>query len=205
MNDRLESYLSGAMTPEQSREFERQLQSESPALLRAVRALRATPEAAPDAEPGPWFTDSVLAKWDARRIPLHRRVRDLLLTPRRIQVRPLTGLVAAAVLGLAVTALLRTPAAPRAIIAQAAPVQVVLKLHAPGAASVHAVGDFNAWSREATPLVPAAGGEWIARVSLKPGLYQYTFLVDGETFVVDPQAIEKVDDGFGNVNAVLKL
>lgn len=204
MNDRLEAYLSGSLTPEQSRDFERQLQAESPALLRAVRALRATPAAPPDAEPGPWFTDSVLAKWDARKVPLGRRVRDLLLTPRRIQVRPLTALVAAAVSGLAVTALLRTPAAPPAIIRPAA-VQVVLKLHAPEAASVHAVGDFNAWSREATPLVPAAGGEWVARVELEPGLYQYTFLVDGKTFVVDPQAVEKVDDGFGNVNAVLKL
>ncbi len=77
-------------------------------------------------------------------------------------------------------------------------------LVAPGASSVHLTGDFVAWSRDGIELEDTRGtGVWTADVSLEPGVYQYTFVIDGSRWVADPTAPSYVDDGFGQVNSVL--
>jgi hypothetical protein len=40
-------------------------------------------------------------------------------------------------------------------------------------------------------------------VALPPGVYQYTFIVDGARWQPDPLAVSQVSDGFGQVNSVL--
>jgi hypothetical protein len=75
-----------------------------------------------------------------------------------------------------------------------------------GATSVSLVGDFNDWSRTATPMRPAAGdGVWAATVPLEAGRYRYAFLIDGTRWLTDPSAPRSLDDDFGPANSVVTV
>lgn len=82
---------------------------------------------------------------------------------------------------------------------------VVLRYEAPGARDVRLVGDFNAWGRssDAVRVDPGEAGQWVFRVELAPGRYQYAFLVDGKSWLPDPGAPGIIPDGFGGANSVL--
>lgn len=57
----------------------------------------------------------------------------------------------------------------------------------PSATSVHLAGDFNEWNTTATPLSdPDGDGTWTTVIQLDPGRYEYKFVVDGGTWVADP-------------------
>jgi hypothetical protein len=56
--------------------------------------------------------------------------------------------------------------------------EVVFRLEAPEASSVHLVGDFNGWNPTMDLMLEADGGFEI-RLYLIPGTYRYRFLVDG--------------------------
>lgn len=75
----------------------------------------------------------------------------------------------------------------------------------PGATTVQAAGDFNGWDPASTPLEQVSTGAWAVTLPLEPGRYQYKFVVDGRTWIVDPFAAEHNDDGFGSRNAVLEV
>ena len=75
---------------------------------------------------------------------------------------------------------------------------------APQAMSVAVVGDFNGWDPQRTRMIRSDhGGRWIARLKLPPGVHQYSFVIDGSTWVSDPGAKTTLDDGFGGRNSVL--
>jgi anti-sigma factor RsiW len=75
---------------------------------------------------------------------------------------------------------------------------------APQAASVTIVGDFNGWDPHRTQLVRASReGLWRARLKLAPGVYQYSFVLDGSDWVSDPLAKTMLADGFGGKNSVI--
>lgn len=75
---------------------------------------------------------------------------------------------------------------------------------APQAASVTIVGDFNGWDPRRTQLVRASHeGLWRARLKLAPGVYQYSFVLDGTDWVGDPLAKTVLADGFGGKNSVI--
>ncbi len=75
---------------------------------------------------------------------------------------------------------------------------------APQAATVSLVGDFNGWNPLRTQMVRVSHeGLWRARLRLTPGVYQYSFVVDGTRWVVDPRATTTLADGFGGVNSVI--
>lgn len=82
---------------------------------------------------------------------------------------------------------------------------VRLILLQPEAASVSVAGDFNGWNPAQTPLERSDGGMWTATISLKPGRYEYMFVIDGEEWIADPLATEETTDGFGAHNAVLDV
>jgi len=82
---------------------------------------------------------------------------------------------------------------------------VRLVLLQPGAQSVSVAGDFNGWNPSQTPLERSDGGMWTATIPLKPGRYQYMFVIDGKQWIVDPLAAEETTDGFGAQNAVLDV
>lgn len=52
--------------------------------------------------------------------------------------------------------------------------------HASDARAVFLAGTFNDWDPQATPMVKGTGGNWSVAVELKPGHYEYKFVVDGE-------------------------
>jgi 1,4-alpha-glucan branching enzyme len=61
-------------------------------------------------------------------------------------------------------------------------------LWAPWKRSVHLIGDFNNWDREADPLAVDQSGLWWIEKHLDPGTYAYQFVIDGETVIGDPYA-----------------
>lgn len=139
---------------------------------------------------------------------------------RTVPLTPLTMLATAA--GLAVAAAFGAFAAQRATppttTIVTAPAPVVATPPAPDtvnivrfvfvdstARNVALVGDFNAWSREATPLVrDPASGVWTASVTLPPGRHEYAFIVNGERWVADPFATRVLDD-FGTESSVVTV
>ncbi len=54
--------------------------------------------------------------------------------------------------------------------------------------TVHVVGDFNNWSKTAHPMQDSDGDDsWETMISLKPGKYEYRFLIDGTKWIKDPK------------------
>jgi 1,4-alpha-glucan branching enzyme len=74
----------------------------------------------------------------------------------------------------------------------------------PGAKSVSVAGTFNNWQPEAKTLHPSIAGKWLKETALKPGVYEYCFIVDGH-WLPDPQAKETVANPFGGRNSILKV
>ena len=52
--------------------------------------------------------------------------------------------------------------------------------------SVSLVGDFNGWSKGEDTLAGDGQGHWTVVKFLRPGIYQYKFVVDGSTYATDP-------------------
>jgi hypothetical protein len=142
-----------------------------------------------------------------------------LMRPRRLELRfsPLGGLIFAGAAAALVFALTLGRPGPRGeqpgpVVAHTPPAAaqrevVVMRfvLAAKGARQVKVAGDFNAWNPAETVLVDADGqGTFVAEVPLKRGAYEYMFLVDGK-WMTDPSAAETRPDGFGRVNAILRL
>jgi hypothetical protein len=82
---------------------------------------------------------------------------------------------------------------------------VRLVLVQPDARSVSVAGDFNGWNPAETKLERADGGVWTVTIPLKPGRYEYMFVVNGKQWIADPLAAEDAGDGFGSQNAVLDV
>lgn len=81
------------------------------------------------------------------------------------------------------------------------PVQFMLV--APSATRVALVGEFNDWDATATPMVRAAGGAWHVALPLSSGRHVYAFVVDGSSWVADPQAPLAPERWYGARNSVL--
>lgn len=71
--------------------------------------------------------------------------------------------------------------------------------YAPDANKVCLAGDFNNWSTNSCLLAKTNSGEWQASLSLKPGVYDYKFFVDGE-WREDPKSSQRVPNTFGTQN-----
>jgi beta-lactamase regulating signal transducer with metallopeptidase domain len=74
----------------------------------------------------------------------------------------------------------------------------------PGARIVAVAGTFNGWN-QSQYLFERVGNEWICRVSLPPGKYQYKFIVDGN-WLVDPRnpIVVHDDRGFENSQLIVR-
>jgi len=69
---------------------------------------------------------------------------------------------------------------------------------------VYLAGTFNNWSPTAWAM-KLVDGVWTYEAELKPGTYQYKFVIDGKTWKEDPEAPAYVDDGFGGKNGIFTL
>ena len=71
-----------------------------------------------------------------------------------------------------------------------------------GAKQVSVAGSFNDWRPEVAPLVPKGNDRWVGDLTIKPGRYEYLFVVDGQ-WIPDPNAKESVQNPFGGRNSIL--
>lgn len=118
----------------------------------------------------------------------------------------LAGVMALAVVALLVAAVVSRPVSEAP--GTTAPGYVVheFELVAPQADKVCLVGDFNDWKLCEAPLQKnEETGAWTVRIAVPRGRHEYMFVVDDRSWVTDPEAPVRVEDGFGNVNAVVFL
>lgn len=218
MNERLRRYLDGELPLEALSPDERAEAEAWEGLLVEVRER--LPSGAP---PGlePRVLDSLAAepRHGARPASGWAAFRDWLVRPRPVPISPLGAATVAAALLVLILRPWEGPApeagpagpseaAPAVAGGEAEPtatrIYVEFVLRAPDASSVSVAGDFNEWTP--TLLEDVDGdGVWSGRIRLQPGVHEYMFVLDGSTWVTDPNAERYADDGFGNRNAVLAV
>jgi 1,4-alpha-glucan branching enzyme len=76
------------------------------------------------------------------------------------------------------------------------------ELVAPAAREVFLAGSFNNWDPTATPMIPLGHGRWGKELTLKPGSYEYRFVVDGQ-WMSDPAAKQSVPNPYGESNSIM--
>ena len=75
-------------------------------------------------------------------------------------------------------------------------------LFAPNASEVYLTGDFNDWSPTEFKARRFKDGTWKKKVMLKPGQYEYLFLVDSQ-WCTDPENPNRTTNPFGSENSVV--
>lgn len=75
---------------------------------------------------------------------------------------------------------------------------------AQNAKKVFVSGDFNEWKHNSTPMKKLKNGEFKVEVNLQKNKeYQFRYLVDGKTWVNEPEADKYVPNGYGEENSVV--
>jgi 1,4-alpha-glucan branching enzyme len=74
----------------------------------------------------------------------------------------------------------------------------------PGARCVLIGGSFNNWNPERDKMLRLEDGRWIMDLPLKPGVYEYRFVVDGK-WMPDPRAVRNVTNPYGEPNSILEV
>jgi len=77
-------------------------------------------------------------------------------------------------------------------------------LNAPQAQSVYIAGDFNNWYVDESCRMRQENGQWAADLNLKPGVYQYRFIIDGR-WQEDPGNPRTMENAFGDANSVVEV
>ncbi|MEK6803062.1 MAG: isoamylase early set domain-containing protein [Nitrospirota bacterium] len=224
MDDRdilIQRFLDQDLTPEERVQFLQQVDAD-PGLRREWLNLELVVVEAgrlPRIAPSRQFTARVLTALDPESKSILDRFVGWVTAPRTLQWNLGGAMAAAFVVILAVSGLLRlvperivevpisSPSAQMVSLEQApAPTTYVrLVLVQPGAQSVSVAGDFNGWNPNRTSMERSDGGVWTTTIRLKPGRYQYMFVIDGKQWLADPLATEDAGDGFGSQNAVLDV
>ncbi len=209
MNDRIHEYLDGerdraSLTPEEAAMADRldEVARDAASPLRSMESVDLTHRvmAQVNALPAPRRKASPLA-----------RAASWLTRPREISFawRPVYGMAAAAfALVLALGVLVGSPGAGEEIAtateAEDPPVVYVqFTLREADASRIALAGSFSDWEPR-YELAPTASGVWSVMVPLEPGVHDYAFVLDGERWVVDPDA-PQVDDDFGGANNRLPI
>jgi hypothetical protein len=170
--------------------------------------------------PRPAVPDRFVASVMERTAPapsMWRTLADIFLVPRDLQwnLASAVACLALVVVGSVIAArLIVFPVAPAPSanngtasgpVADPSTVLVRLVILQPDAKMVQVAGDFNGWNPARTSLEQISSGAWAVTIPLKPGRYEYMFVVDGQQWIADPFAAEQNDDGFGSRNAVLDV
>jgi 1,4-alpha-glucan branching enzyme len=78
------------------------------------------------------------------------------------------------------------------------------KLVAPFAKSVMLAGTFNNWSDTSLKMNKDDKGVWRAKLKLKPGSYEYKFVIDGN-WMTDPENMFTSVSSSGIVNSIVEV
>ena len=79
---------------------------------------------------------------------------------------------------------------------------MVFTIKASGARKVQFAGDFNGWNPELTPLRRVREDAYQIRLPLRPGRYQYRYVIDG-CWQQDPANDRSERNPFGDLNSVI--
>src|SRR5690242_399930 len=60
--------------------------------------------------------------------------------------------------------------------------------------SVHVGGDFNGWSKDATPMKQVKPNVWSTTLDLTEGIHHYKFVIDGERWIGDPNGEKELEE-----------
>ncbi|MBA4378532.1 MAG: hypothetical protein C0395_07780 [Gemmatimonas sp.] len=105
---------------------------------------------------------------------------------------------------LLLLATLLSAAPPAAAAVKSVPVGVKFTHQAPGAGKVNLAGSFNGWDAQRHPLTDEGGGVWSIVMALKPGKYEYKFVVDGAWFA-DAENPDSTPDSYGGTNSAIQV
>ncbi len=73
-----------------------------------------------------------------------------------------------------------------------------------GAKQAFLVGSFNEWDQSATEMKALKAGGFSASMDLETGKeYQFRYLLDGETWINEPESDAKQTNEFGEMNDIL--
>jgi hypothetical protein len=73
-----------------------------------------------------------------------------------------------------------------------------------GLQSINVVGEFNDWDSDSTAMTEVSPGVWTVSLRLRPGVYEYQFMLNGKQRVADPTAPQTSND-FGSPNSVVTV
>jgi|SRR5688572_6569590 hypothetical protein len=73
-----------------------------------------------------------------------------------------------------------------------------------GLQSISLEGDFNDWNADSTSLTEVSPGVWTVSLRLRPGVYEYQFILNGKQRVADPTMPQTSSD-FGSPNSVVTV
>jgi 1,4-alpha-glucan branching enzyme len=82
--------------------------------------------------------------------------------------------------------------------------EIEFSFYAPRAKDVKLAGSFTDWNSKPIKLKSSKDGKWQTTVRLKPGTYEYRFLVDGK-WENDQNPVQLKQNEFGSVNCVLGI
>jgi len=84
--------------------------------------------------------------------------------------------------------------------------RLMFVFHDDSAHSVSVAGDFNEWSRVATPLKRNESGLWFTEIVVPgTGRFEYKFIIDGQRWIEDPSNGMKAPNDYGGLNSVLVI
>lgn len=178
------------------------LREEFGGLAHAVRMLEESERRTPPVS----FTADVMKELSPARPSVPDRVREFFFGSRVLRWNMATAMAAALIVvaSIAMAPMLFRGAERRAAGPVGQEAAVRLTFYAPQARSVSVAGDFNKWMTDADRM-DGSNGMWSIELKLKPGVYAYSFVVDGKAWVADPGAETFQEDGFGARNAVMRV
>jgi anti-sigma-K factor RskA len=182
------------------------LREEFTGLMNAVRLLKES-----ERRQAPFsFTAEVMKKLPGRSPSVLSRFREFLFGSRVLRWNMASVLATAViVLVMAVTVSRMHREQAGTIVSSSSgqdetAVSVRLTFRSPQAQRVAVAGDFNKWKTDAHEM-KKSDGIWSIDLQLKPGIYSYSFVVDGKSWVPDPGAESYEDDGYGSRNSILRI
>lgn len=82
--------------------------------------------------------------------------------------------------------------------------RVSFEIKAPQAKRVTLTGDFKKWNTKGIPMRRSPDGIWRRSIQLRPGRYEYKFIVDN-VWQTDPNNNQTAVNSFGSLNSVKEL
>lgn len=84
--------------------------------------------------------------------------------------------------------------------------RLMFVFHDDHAGSVSVAGDFNGWSRVASPLKRNGSGLWSTEIVVpRAGRFEYKFVIDERRWIEDPSNGLKAPDNYGGLNSVVVI